>query len=161
MKDIGCHDGAIGPGGSPRPTSASPGSRTIIRSRPEEKCALEGFIGNITTNTTGFFSFSNAQTGLPSTNGQNLSGGTVGLHYASFLLGSVNTAQHHRTPELPTGKTAVGILLAGHLESDAQTDAGLRPALRLLDDFKEQYGRLPIFSAGRAESLRRADGWER
>jgi hypothetical protein len=40
----------------------------------------------------GAYTFSPTQTGLPSTNGQNLNGGTVGFAYASFLLGEVNTA---------------------------------------------------------------------
>ncbi len=40
----------------------------------------------------GTYAFSNAQTGLPYTQGQTLNGGTVGLPYASFLLGAVNAA---------------------------------------------------------------------
>lgn len=40
----------------------------------------------------GTWNFSSAQTGLPSTNGQNLSGGGVGFPYASFLLGQVSSA---------------------------------------------------------------------
>ncbi|MBO0857808.1 MAG: TonB-dependent receptor [Chloracidobacterium sp.] len=41
---------------------------------------------------TGNYNFSSAQTGLPSTQGQNLQGGGVGYAYASFLLGMVNNA---------------------------------------------------------------------
>lgn len=40
----------------------------------------------------GSFNFSAAQTGLPSTNGQNLNGGSVGFGYASFLLGLTSSA---------------------------------------------------------------------
>ncbi|MBC8165333.1 MAG: carboxypeptidase regulatory-like domain-containing protein [Bryobacteraceae bacterium] len=40
----------------------------------------------------GILDFNAAQTGLPSTQGQNLQGGNVGFPYASFLLGLVNTA---------------------------------------------------------------------
>jgi hypothetical protein len=42
--------------------------------------------------TSGAYGFSNAQTALASTQGQNLNGGAVGFQYASFLLGAVNTA---------------------------------------------------------------------
>jgi len=41
---------------------------------------------------TGVLNFSNAETGLPSTQGQNLGGGSIGLNYASFLLGLVDNA---------------------------------------------------------------------
>lgn len=37
----------------------------------------------------GYYNFSAEQTGLPSTLGQNLQGGTVGFPYASFLLGRI------------------------------------------------------------------------
>jgi Carboxypeptidase regulatory-like domain len=40
----------------------------------------------------GNWNFNAQQSGLPSTNGQNLGGGSVGLPYASFLLGFANTA---------------------------------------------------------------------
>ena len=46
--------------------------------------SIEGSHGN--------YSFSPQQTALPSTQGQNLGGGAVGLPYASFLLGLVNSA---------------------------------------------------------------------
>ena len=40
----------------------------------------------------GNWNFNAQQSGLPSTDGQNLGGGSVGLPYASFLLGRANTA---------------------------------------------------------------------
>ena len=40
----------------------------------------------------GNWNFAAAQSGLPSTQGQNLGGGSVGLPYASFLLGRANSA---------------------------------------------------------------------
>lgn len=43
-------------------------------------------------NTYGSYSFAAAQTGLPSTQGQSLGGGSIGFSYASFLLGLVNSA---------------------------------------------------------------------
>ena len=51
----------------------------------------EGAITQGYTNVAGSFAFNGQQTGLPSTQGQNLAGGTVGFSYASFLLGSVNS----------------------------------------------------------------------
>jgi len=43
-------------------------------------------------NTYGSYSFSSQQTTLPSTQGQSLSGGSIGYSYASFLLGAVSSA---------------------------------------------------------------------
>jgi len=40
----------------------------------------------------GYYGFDSSQTGLPSTQGQNLQGGSIGNGYASFLLGLANTA---------------------------------------------------------------------
>jgi hypothetical protein len=45
-----------------------------------------------TAGTTGNYAFSAVETSLPSTQGQSLSGGTIGFPYASFLLGAVDTA---------------------------------------------------------------------
>lgn len=49
------------------------------------------------------YSFNAQQTALPSTQGQNLSGGSVGLPYASFLLGAVNNATISNPPD-PQGR---------------------------------------------------------
>ena len=46
-----------------------------------------------TRGAQGIFGFSNAQTGLPSLVGTALTGGSVGLAYASFLLGMTSNAQ--------------------------------------------------------------------
>src|SRR5206468_10298209 len=51
----------------------------------------EGILRQDYTNTAGAFQFSGNETSLPSTVGQNLSGGTVGIPYASFLLGTVDS----------------------------------------------------------------------
>ncbi|HEV3200720.1 MAG TPA: TonB-dependent receptor [Bryobacteraceae bacterium] len=71
-------------------------SATLVRRAHTFKAGAE-YKKDIYTNfgfNSGFgnFGFSAAQTGLPSTNGQNLSGGGVGFGYASFLLGLVNSA---------------------------------------------------------------------
>jgi len=52
---------------------------------------IEAYPGTLFTGTNGIYLFNAAQSGLPSTNGQNLSGGTVGFPYASFLSGLVDT----------------------------------------------------------------------
>lgn len=53
---------------------------------------LDTFSNINTLNTSGLYNFSALQTGLPSTNGQNLQGGVVGFPYASFLTGQVHSA---------------------------------------------------------------------
>ncbi len=52
------------------------------------------FVGYPAKNSTyanGWLDFSSIESGLPSTNGQSLSGGTPGFPYASFLLGAVDS----------------------------------------------------------------------
>ncbi len=50
----------------------------------------ESWFNESSTNALGSYGFDSSQTGLPSTNGQNLNGGAVGNSFASFLLGSLN-----------------------------------------------------------------------
>jgi len=52
--------------------------------------------------TSGNYAFSAVETGLPSTQGQSLSGGSVGFPYASFLLGAVDSASvsNYRDPQM-------------------------------------------------------------
>ena len=51
----------------------------------------EQFLNRSANQAVGNYSFDPQQTGLPSTNGQNLQGGYTGSSYVSFLLGNVNT----------------------------------------------------------------------
>jgi hypothetical protein len=60
----------------------------------------EGQIDNNVRGAQGVYTFSNVETGLPSTLGQNLNGGVTGFAYASFLLGAVDTA-YVNTPQDP------------------------------------------------------------
>ena len=53
---------------------------------------IDAFTNGVGSSAAGVYSFSNAQTGLPYLQGQTLSGGNVGLPYASFLLGEVSGA---------------------------------------------------------------------
>jgi Carboxypeptidase regulatory-like domain/TonB dependent receptor len=53
---------------------------------------LESWTDDNTRGASGTLAFASTETGLPSTQGQNLGGGGVGFPYASFLLGLVNNA---------------------------------------------------------------------
>ncbi len=53
---------------------------------------LESWTDRNTRGAQGVLNFSTAETGLPATQGQNLNGGSVGLGYASFLLGLIDSA---------------------------------------------------------------------
>ncbi len=59
----------------------------------------------------GILDFNAAQTGLPSTQGQNLQGGNVGFPYASFLLGLVNTASVNAVQDPQWRKKTWGLFL--------------------------------------------------
>jgi hypothetical protein len=51
----------------------------------------ESFLNRVATQAVGNYSFDPSQSGLPSTNGQNLQGGYTGSSLVSFLLGNVNS----------------------------------------------------------------------
>lgn len=51
---------------------------------------LESYTDRNTRGASGVLNFTANESGLPSTQGQNLGGGNVGFPYASFLLGAVN-----------------------------------------------------------------------
>ena len=80
----------------------------------------EGYMQPTYTATAGQFAFSPAQTGLPSTNGQNLSGNTIGLAYASFLLGQVGavTAAQPAFPRIGDHKLAVYVQDSWNISAD-------------------------------------------
>lgn len=77
-----------------KPTAVA--SATYIRANHTYKFGGEWRIDTFTNISTGgvagIYGFSTVETGLPSTQGQNLQGGSVGFNYASFLLGRVNNA---------------------------------------------------------------------
>lgn len=82
-----------------KPTAVA--SLTYIRGNHTYKAGGEWRIDTFTNISTGgvagIYGFSNVDTGLPSTLGQNLQGGSVGFNYASFLLGRVNNASLSNT----------------------------------------------------------------
>ena len=76
----------------------------------------------------GDYTFNAQQTALPSTQGQNLSGGTVGLPYASFLLGRVNNAfvSNALEPNWHKPATSVFVQDTWRVKSRLTIDYGLR-----------------------------------
>src|SRR5712692_6999410 len=70
---------------------------------------FDTFTNRNTNGVPGSYNFSNLQTGLPSTEGQNLQGGAVGHPYASFLLGLVNTAGISNPQDPQYRRTAWGL----------------------------------------------------
>jgi hypothetical protein len=74
------------------------------------------------------YSFIAQQSGLPSTNGQNLGGASVGLPYASFLMGLVSTASVASRPDPHWRKPTLGIYAQDtwKIRSNLTLDYGLR-----------------------------------
>jgi Carboxypeptidase regulatory-like domain/TonB dependent receptor len=74
------------------------------------------------------YNFNAQQSGLPSTNGQNLSGGSVGLPYASFLMGLVNSASVSNDPDPHWRKPTFGVYAQDtwKVKSNLTLDYGLR-----------------------------------
>jgi hypothetical protein len=105
-----------------------------------------GYPGRYLSGVDGVFGMSAAQTGLPSTNGQALSG-TVGFPYASFLLGAVNQLTVNQPEHPRVGKHD----LAGYVQDSWKITRKITLDYGLRYDFstyeREQYGRMPDFSA--------------
>jgi hypothetical protein len=72
---------------------------------------IDAFIHKNGFQTYGSYNFSNQQTTLPSTQGQNLGGGIVGHGYASFLLGGANSATIANFQDPHYRKSAWGLFL--------------------------------------------------
>ncbi|HXE63293.1 MAG TPA: TonB-dependent receptor [Bryobacteraceae bacterium] len=107
---------------------------------------LDGLPTYLNSNTNGSYTFSAAESGLPSTNGQNLSGGSVGLPYASFLLGAVDSVTISNPVSLRLGKQQWGFFIQDSWKVTRKftLDYGIRYDYSTY--LKEQYGRLPDFS---------------
>jgi hypothetical protein len=76
----------------------------------------------------GSYTFNAQQTTLPSTNGQNLGGGNVGLPYASFLMGLVNNASVSNPTDPNWRKPAVSVFAQDtwRVKSALTIDYGIR-----------------------------------
>ena len=107
---------------------------------------IEGSPGILYAGTNGAYAFSADQTSLPSTQGQNLSGGVVGSPYASFLLGAVSSGSISYPVVLRAGKSQWG----GFAQDTWKITRKLTLDYGLRYDFstylREQYGRFANFS---------------
>ena len=94
----------------------------------------------------GNYVFSANQTGLPSTQGQNLGGGATGFPYASFLLGLVNNGSIGDVTKSRGGKHQFGMYVQDTWKVTRKftLDYGLRWDYSSYS--KENYGRGPDFS---------------
>lgn len=94
----------------------------------------------------GYYNFSADQTGQPSTEGQNLQGGTVGFPYASFLLGLVNNGDIGVVSEPELGKSAWAFYAqdSWKMSTRLTVEYGVRYDYQTY--FKESEGRIPSFS---------------
>ena len=97
--------------------------------------------------SNGYFSFSAIETGLPSTQGWNLQGGTVGYPYASFLLGAANNGAIGPPTATRMGKNAWALFAQDtwKVRRNLTLDYGLRWDYQ--GYLREQYGRVPSISA--------------
>jgi hypothetical protein len=147
MSQMGPNDGAIGRSALPTANASVTWVKNNHTYKVGSEMRMEGYIGIIYTNTTGSFAFSNEQTTLPSTNGQNLLGGTIGFPYASFLLGSVGTLNVSEAPHFRMGKHQWGFFGqdSWKVTRKLTLDYGIR--YDYSSYLREQYGRLLNFSS--------------
>lgn len=144
----------MGPGGQTTTIESKPTASTSLTwvtnnhtYKTGAEFRVEGYPTQSYTNANGSFAFNAQQTGLPSTNGQNLSGGTVGFPYASFLLGAVNSGNISIPSDARIGKSAWALFVQDtwKVTHRLTLDYGLRWDYSTY--LKEQYGRLPNFSS--------------
>jgi hypothetical protein len=86
---------------------------------------IDGFTDRNVRGSQGVLNLSATESGLPSTDGQNLGGGSVGFPYASFLLGSVNNASVS-SPQLRKSAWALFIQDSWKITRRLTLDYGLR-----------------------------------
>ena len=143
----------MGPGGQTRTLMIKPtanSSLTWVKSNHTYKAGgefrVEGYPIQPFTPQNGFYNFSNAETGLPYTNGASLSGGNVGFAYASFLLGQVDSGSIGVPSQVRMGKTQWGLYVQDTWKVTRKftLDYGLRWDYSTY--LREQYGRAPSFS---------------
>ena len=108
---------------------------------------IEGYPTRFYTGTAGIFTFSSAETGLPSLNNTTLNGGSVGFNYASFLLGRVNSFNivPVNSPKYGKQQWAFFAQDSWKVTRRLTMDYGLRWDYGTYE--KEQYGRLASVSA--------------
>jgi len=97
--------------------------------------------------SNGYFAFSTIESGLPSTQGQNLYGGAVGFPMASFALGGVSTGSIGPPTATRMAKQAWALFVQDtwKITRKVTLDYGLRWDYQ--GYLREQYGRVPSLSA--------------
>jgi hypothetical protein len=107
---------------------------------------IEGFPSYAETYANGWLVFGQRESGLPSTNGQSLSGGAPGFNYASFLLGGVNGGFIAVKAKSRLGNKA----LSGFVQDTWKVSRKLTLDYGLRYDFQtylqEHHGRIAYFS---------------
>jgi len=108
---------------------------------------IEGYPAYNQTYANTWMTFSAVESGLPSTNGQSLQGGSVGFPYASFLLGGVDNGFVGLPSKSRMGSHAFSWFVqdSWKVTRKLTVDYGLRYDFQTY--LKEQYGRIPYFSA--------------
>ncbi|HEY7334052.1 MAG TPA: TonB-dependent receptor [Bryobacteraceae bacterium] len=108
---------------------------------------FEGVPTTLFSDTNGVYTFSPNETGLPSTQGQVLQGGTVGMPYASFMLGLVDGVAVAYPPTLKLAKQEWGAFAQDtwKISRRLTLDYGLRYDFGTYP--KEEHGVIPNFSA--------------
>jgi Carboxypeptidase regulatory-like domain len=106
---------------------------------------LESWTDRNTRGASGVLNFSANETGLPSTQGQNLGGGGVGFPYASFLLGLVDNATVNAPQDPQWRNSRWGLFLQDtwKISRKLTLDYGLR--WDLLDQGHEIWNRNSMF----------------
>ena len=107
---------------------------------------VEGYPNIAYTDTGGAWNFAAGETGLPSTQGQNLQGGVIVFPYASFVLGAVDNGNISPVPDMRFGKSQLGVFVQDTWKVTRKftLDYGLRYDYSTY--LREQYGRYPSFS---------------
>ncbi|PWT86745.1 MAG: hypothetical protein C5B58_00915, partial [Acidobacteria bacterium] len=146
MNNMGINDAAKARSALPTASASLTWVKNNHTFKTGAEMRIQGYLNTLLTNTSGFFNFAPDQTGLPSTNGQNLGGGTVGFPYASFLLGQVNQLTLIQAPHYRLGKQSWGLFAQDTWKVTRKftLDYGIR--YDYSGYFKEQYGRLANFS---------------
>lgn len=141
--------GAIAKIWNTKPTANT--SLTWVRSNHTYKFGgemiLEGYPAYNQTYANAWILFSAIESGLPSTNGQSLAGGTVGFPYASFLLGAVDNGFVGVPSKSRMGSHSFSWFAQDSWKVTRKItfDYGLRYDFETY--LKEEYGRIPYFSA--------------
>ncbi|HWF08967.1 MAG TPA: TonB-dependent receptor, partial [Bryobacteraceae bacterium] len=108
---------------------------------------IEGYPATNQTYANSWMTFSAVESGLPSTFGQSLQGGSTGFPYASFLLGGVDNG----FIGVPSKSRMGAHAFSGFVQDSWKVTRKLTLDYGLRYDFqtylKEEHGRIPYFSA--------------